>query len=408
MHFSVSMLFNRLPIVFIKVLKDIKIYCIVLILSGQAFACKPEKKPSVIQEQKEIVVGASSTNEYVPNLMGKRVALVANKSSRIDNVHLVDSLRSLGVNLVTIFAPEHGFRSNADAGEHIQNDVDVKTGIPIISLYGKNKKPSKEMLKGIDIIVYDIQDVGVRFYTYISTLHYIMEACAEAKIPVWVLDRPNPNGDYIDGPILDTAFSSFVGMHPVPVVYGMTVGEYAQMINGQGWLNDGIQCELYVQACKYYGRRMQYELPVRPSPNLPNYQSIRLYPSLCFFEGTKVSVGRGTEFPFQVYGAPFLKGRFQFTPQSGPGAKYPKHENKLCQGEDLRNKRMNTIELKWLINAYKQMPEDFFNSFFVKLAGTDLLRMQIEQGLSINEIKSSWKDSLENFRKMRKPYLIYQ
>ncbi len=398
---------NNLPNCVIQILKDIKIYCIVLILSGHAFACGSENKSKNRIVTKEIRTGAHAIKEYGSKLIGKNVALVANKSSRIDHVHLVDSLRSYGVNLVKIFAPEHGFRSNADAGEHIQNDIDPNTGIPIVSLYGKNKKPSREMMEGIDVVVYDIQDVGVRFYTYISTLHYVMESCAELGIPLWVLDRPNPNGDYIDGPILDTAFKSFVGMHPVPVVYGLTVGEYAQMINGQGWLKDGVRCELNIQKCENYTRDMVYDLPVKPSPNLPNYQSIRLYPSLCFFEGTSVSVGRGTSFPFQVYGAPFLKGPFQFTPKSGAGSKYPKHENSLCKGEDLRDVQLSSINLDWLILAYNQKTESFFNSFFEKLAGTDQLRKQIEMGANVMEIKASWKESLMEYDNMRRKYMIY-
>ncbi len=398
-----------MPTYLIQALKDIKIYCIVLILSGQAFACIPEKTKKDKNQVEQILTGAESIQEYGPRLLDKRVALVANKSSRIGNVHLVDSLRSYGVDLVKIFAPEHGFRSNADAGEHINNEIDEKTGIPIVSLYGKNKKPSPEILKGIDLVIYDIQDVGVRFYTYISTLHYLMEACAELDIPVLVLDRPNPNGDYVDGPVLDTAFKSFVGMHPVPVVYGMTVGEYAQMINGEGWLKGGIQCDLTIQPCKNYKRTMRYELPVKPSPNLPNYRSIRLYPSLCFFEGTTVSVGRGTAFPFQVFGAPYLKGDFSFIPKSGPGSKYPKHENKPCFGADLREgSTMQSLNLDWLISAYKQQPKDFFNSFFEKLAGTNELRKQLENGLSVEEIRASWKEDLKRFIVLRSRYLVYE
>ncbi len=392
---------------FKQALKDIKIYCIVLIILPYALACKAENDPKFPKASISIQTGAESIADYGQRLKGKRVALVANKSSLIGSTHLVDSLISYGVDLVKIFAPEHGFRSNADAGELIDSETDTKTGLTIESLYGKNKKPSANSLKDIDIVVYDIQDVGARFYTYISTLHYVMEACGELGIPVMVLDRPNPNGDYIDGPILDTSFSSFVGMHPVPVVYGMTVGEYAQMINGEGWLKNGITCDLYVQPCKNYARDMVYELPVKPSPNLPNYQSIRLYPSLCFFEGTKVSVGRGTDFPFQVYGAPFLEGTFSFIPKPGPGAKYPKHDGKKCMGEDLRSQSILFLDLSWLIKAYSQQPDDFFNSFFVKLAGTDHLKEQILSGMSAEEIRSSWELGLIKFRKMRAPYLIY-
>ena len=313
-----------------------------------------------------------------------------------------------------VFAPEHGFRGTADAGEAVKDGVDKKTGIPLISLYGNNKKPSQEQLKGIDVIVFDIQDVGARFYTYISTLHYVMEACAELGIPVIVLDRPNPNGHYVDGPILETQHQSFVGMHPVPVVHGMTIGEYAAMINGEGWLKNKVKCMLTVIKMENYNHQKEFSLPIKPSPNLPNDQAINLYPSLCFFEGTFINAGRGTDMQFQVFGAPGLpvsKYTFEYTPQANEGAKDPKFKGQLCHGKDLRNvPRLNKINLEWFIETYNAngRKKDFFNSFFVKLAGTDKLQKQIEQGLSAEEIRDSWKDGLADFQKIRGMYLFYE
>ena len=309
-----------------------------------------------------------------------------------------------------MFAPEHGFRGIKDAGESIKDNIDEKTGIPIISLYGKNKKPSKEQLKNIDVILFDIQDVGVRFYTYLSTLHYVMEAAAENQITVIVLDRPNPNNHYIDGPVLDTSFRSFVGLHPVPIVYSMTIGEYAKMINGENWIKK--KCDLKVIPIKNYSRKKRYSLPVKPSPNLPNHKSINLYPSLCLFEGTDISVGRGTKYPFQHYGAPYLQSNYSFIPKSGEGSKYPKHENKKCFGNDLRLKdiHLNSLNLQWLINAYNECPnqEKFFNNFFDKLAGTNKLREDIISGKKQRFIKDSWKKDIIEFKKIRKKYLIYR
>mgnify|MGYP000123699061 CR=1 FL=1 len=364
--------------------------------------------------------GAESTHLYLRLIKGKNVAIVANQTSVIfkkteskkqETRHLVDSLLSLNINVKKVFAPEHGFRGKADAGEIIKDGFDRKTGLQIISLYGKNKKPSTAQLKGIDVVVFDIQDVGARFYTYISSLHYVMEACAETGIPVIILDRPNPNAQYIDGPVLEMEHSSFVGMHKVPVVYGMTIGEYGKMINGEKWLKNGIQCDLKVIPLEHYTHETIYNLPIKPSPNLPNDKSINLYPSLCFFEGTNVSAGRGTEMQFQIYGSPFLtENIFSFTPQTNEGAKYPKYKNKICFGEDLRTtKNLHKLDLSFLIKAYKQnSSKQFFNKFFTKLAGTGKLQRQIEQGMSEKEIQKSWKKGLETFKKVRKKYLMYE
>ena len=363
-----------------------------------------------------VITAADQTELYLRKLQGKRIAIVANQTSVINNqkgyTHLVDSLISLKVDVKKVFAPEHGFRGKADAGEIVKDGLDTKTNLPIISLYGKNKKPSKEQLKGIDVVVFDIQDVGARFYTYISTLHYVMEACAEARIPLIVFDRPNPNGHYIDGPILETEHKSFVGMHPVPIVYGMTIGEYAKMINGEKWLTNGIQTKLTVIPLKNYTHQSEYSLPIKPSPNLPNDKSINLYPSLCFFEGTNVSAGRGTDMQFQVYGSPFIsdKNPYSYTPAPNAGAKYPKHAYMICYGEDLRNeKKLSKLNLSWLIKARKEnTTKNFFNKFFTKLTGTTKLQSQLEGQVSEEDIKLSWKEGLENFKKVRAKYLIYK
>ncbi len=367
---------------------------------------------------KPVVVGANRLEIYLPWLKNKKVAVVANPTSIIFKkggyTHLVDSLLSLDIALTKVFAPEHGFRGQADAGEHVANGVDKKTGLPIISLYGTNRKPTVSQLKDIEVVVFDIQDVGVRFYTYISTLHYVMEACAEADIPLIVLDRPNPNAHYIDGPVLKPQFKSFVGMHSVPIVYGMTIGEYAQMINGEKWLTKGIKCRLSVVKLQHYTHKTSYNLPIRPSPNLPNAKAVNLYPSLALFEGTKISCGRGTDWPFQIFGAPFLprdKYPFTFTPRSKFGAKYPKFKGELVYGLDLRkSEKRHRINLKWLINAYKNSPDKshFFNSFFNKLAGNNILQKHIEQGMTQGIIKKSWQKDLEAFKKVRNKYLIYK
>ncbi|RAJ26412.1 uncharacterized protein YbbC (DUF1343 family) [Gelidibacter algens] len=371
-------------------------------------------------EKPEIVVGANRTEAYLNLLKGKNVGVVANQTSVIfkdeseqSYTHLVDSLLALNIKVTKVFSPEHGFRGTADAGEHIENGIDEKTGLPIFSLYGKNRKPPKEILKDIDVMLFDIQDVGVRFYTYISTLHYVMETAAELNIPLIILDRPNPNGHYIDGPILENDVKSFVGMHPVPIVYGMTIGEYGKMINGEKWLENGIQNDLTVVPLKNYTYNSAYDLPIKPSPNLPNAQSINLYPSVCFFEGTTLSCGRGTEMQFQVFGAPFLPKEtfdFSFTPQPNFGAKTPKHQGEVCYGRDLRAvERLSEVRLDWLIEAYNSAPDQksFFNDFFPKLAGTKKLQKQIEKGMSEAAIKESWKPGLESFSKTREKYLLY-
>ena len=364
----------------------------------------------------KIYTGADQTQLYLSKLKGKNIAIVANQTSVIykgnNYTHIVDSLVSLKINIHKVFAPEHGFRGDADAGESVADGIDKKTEIPIISLYGKNKKPTKEQLKDIDLMVFDIQDVGVRFYTYISSLHYVMEACAEQKIPVLLLDRPNPNGHYIDGPVLETEHKSFVGMHPVPVVYGMTIGEYGLMINGEKWLKNGIQTNLTVIPLKNYTHSSNYNLRIKPSPNLPNDTAINLYPSLCFFEGTNVSAGRGTAKQFQIYGSPFLntKSKFTFTPNPNEGSKSPKHAYIICYGEDLtETKKLASLNLSWLIKAKKQnRTKNFFNSFFTKLAGTEKLQNQIEEKITEELIRASWVEDIKTFRNVRKSYLLYK
>jgi uncharacterized protein YbbC (DUF1343 family) len=356
--------------------------------------------------------GADNSENYLPLLKDKKVGVVSNQTGILSNkIHLVDFLVSNAIQVQKIFAPEHGFRGTADAGELIIDGKDTKTGLPIISLYGANKKPTPEQLEGIDILIFDIQDVGARFYTYISSLHYIMEACAENNIPLLVLDRPNPNGFIIDGPILEKEFSSFVGMHPVPVLYGMTIGEYAQMINGEKWLKEEVQCNLQVIPCVDYDRNASYHITERPSPNLPNDQAINLYASLCFFEGTNVSVGRGTDKQFQIYGSPYLpQSGFSFIPEPNFGAKEPIYKGVSCFGEDLTTiEPVSQIELKWLIRAFNTTEDKtaFFNPFFTKLAGTQTLRLQIEEGISERKIKKSWKPGLDQFKEIRKKYLLY-
>jgi uncharacterized protein YbbC (DUF1343 family) len=361
------------------------------------------------QKGKILKLGAEQTESYLPFLKDKKVGVIGNQTSRIDTTHLVDSLLSSGVDIVKVFSPEHGFRGKADAGAKIEDGIDVKTGLPIISLYGSNKKPYAEQLEGIDILLFDIQDVGARFYTYISTLHYVMEAASENKIKVIVIDRPNPNGHYLDGPIRENGFESFVGMHPVPIVHGMTIGEYAKMINGENWISK--KCDLTVIEMENYTHDMHYDLPIKPSPNLPNTKSINLYPSLCLFEGTNVSIGRGTDYPFQHFGAPYLESNYSFTPKSGEGSKYPKHKNIECFGTDLRfqDNYLTSINLNWIIDTYNKAPdkEKFFTNFFDKLAGTDKLRLQIIANKSVNKIKEGWKEDLGKFILMREKYLLY-
>lgn len=368
-------------------------------------------------EPQPLLTGAAQIDAYFRLIGEHKIGLVVNQTSQVESVHLVDTLLDLGVNIQKIFAPEHGFRGTADAGEKVKDGKDLQTGLPIISLYGKNKKPSAEMLNGLDMVVFDIQDVGARFYTYISTMTYVMEACAEQNIPVLILDRPNPNGHYVDGPVLEDK-SSFVGLHKIPVVHGMTVAEYARMVNGEGWLKNGIKCKLSYVKCQNYDHNTPYELPVKPSPNLPNARSIYLYPSLCFFEGTAFSVGRGTDQQFQIIGHPDNAiGNYEFTPVSKSGAKYPKHENKLCKGLDLTTisanevRRKAQLQLGYLIEMYQAFPdkENFFNenNFFDLLAGSTTLQAQIKAGKTEAEIRESWQEGLDKFKLIRQKYLLY-
>lgn len=365
-----------------------------------------------------IITGAERVDFYLNKLKGKRVAILANQTSSIKNTHLVDSLLSLGINVKKVFSPEHGFRGNESAGEHVKSSMDVKTGLPLVSLYGTNRKPTAVQLADIDIVIFDIQDVGARFYTYISTMHYIMEACAENKKKVLILDRPNPNGFYVDGPVLEEKHKSFVGMHPIPVVHGLTVGELAKMINGEGWLKGKVKCELEVIECINYSHKDYYKLPIAPSPNLPNMSSVYLYPSICFFEGTSVSVGRGTDFPFQIIGSPYvLETSYSFIPSPNIGSKNPKYKDVKCNGYNLslfgllyiRNTKK--MYLQWLLGMNeKTKGKDFITrtSFFDKLSGTSTLRSQIKEGKSEEEIHNSWEDGLKEYKLMRSNYLLYE
>ena len=402
--------------------KTIK-YLLVLLGFSACSQPVPAPQPATVETSAEIVVeslrlGAERTEEYLLLLEGKTVGIIANQTSTIGSTHLVDSLVALNVNIQSVFAPEHGFRGNASAGEKIKDGIDEKTGLPILSLYGSNYKPSAEKLKGLDIVIFDIQDVGARFYTYISTMSHMMEACAENGIAMIVLDRPNPNGHYVDGPILKKEFSSFVGLHEVPIVHGMTVGEYAKMVNGEGWLKGKVQCDLTVIAMENYNRNEVYQLPIAPSPNLPNQKAIYLYPSLCFFEGTEVSEGRGTDKPFQQFGYPKMpNSNTKFTPKSIEGvAKYPKLENKKCNGIDLSVsaedslRNLGQINLSWLIDTYKNYPQKgkFFKAnFFDKLAGSSTLREQIIAGKTTKEIRKTWETGISSFKEARKQYLLY-
>ncbi|TRZ42022.1 exo-beta-N-acetylmuramidase NamZ family protein [Robertkochia solimangrovi] len=368
-----------------------------------------------------IVTGAERIAAYLPLLKDKKVGVIANPTSIIQGsketdppTHLVDSLLASGIDIVRVFSPEHGFRGNVDAGEEISDGSDSKTGLPIISLYGKNKKPLPDQLKGLDILVFDIQDVGVRFYTYISTLHYVMEACAEEGKKLIVLDRPNPNCSYIDGPVLEKKHSSFLGMHEVPLVYGMTIGEYAQMINGEKWLKNGVHCDLEVITLKNYNREMSYSLPIRPSPNLPNDQSIALYPGLGLFEGTTINAGRGTSYQFQRYGAPELDPEvfeFSYVPEPNFGSKSPKHQGEKCYGEDLSSiTPPQKVNLGWIMKAYNHSNDKekfFLTASFTKHAGTESLQEQIVSGVSETAIRLTWKPAIDNFKKIRAAYLLY-
>lgn len=386
---------------------------VLLILGGNIFTQETEE-PTY---DEDIVVGAERFSAYEHLLSNKRVAIVGNQSSLVDETHLLDTLLSKGVNVVKVFTPEHGFRGNADAGAWVKSDTDEKTGVPLVSMYGKDKKPSAEALKDVDVIIFDIQDVGARFYTYISSMHYVMEAAAENGKKVLVLDRPNPNGHYVDGPVLEMKYQSFIGMHPVPVIHGMTVGEFAQMINGEAWLKNGIKCDLTVIPCDNYDHQSYYELKVKPSPNLPNMSSIYLYPSLCLFEGTSFSVGRGTDKPFQIIGAPDFEGVYKFTPQATEGAKNPKHKGVACKGFDLSSygkyemRNLAKFNFKWIYDVYHAYDNKsgFFKSSgsFKLLCGTDRLQKMLEAGNSLEEIESSWEEDLLLFKKLRKSYLLY-
>ncbi|WP_324028370.1 DUF1343 domain-containing protein [Maribacter sp. BPC-D8] len=384
----------------------------------QAITSSTTDEPKIEQEVKEIIVAANRTEAYLPLLKGKKIAVVANQTSVIfksgGHTHLVDSLLSLDVNIKHVFAPEHGFRGNFDAGEHVKNSTDVKTGLDLISLHGKNRKPSQEQLEGLDLVLFDIQDVGVRFYTYISTMQLVMEACAEKGIPVIVLDRPNPNGHYVDGPTMEATHTSFLGMTEIPLVYGMTIGEYANMINDELWLEGDKKADLTVIPLENWTHDMFYSLPIRPSPNLPNDTSITLYPSLGMFEGTNINAGRGTEFQFQRYGASFLDSKvydFTYTPEPNFGSKYPKEEGKLCYGKDLsKTERMNEVTMDYIIDAYTNSVDKskfFLTSGFTKHAGNDRLQKQIEAGATNAEIKTTWQADIEKFKKIRAKYLLY-
>ena len=374
-----------------------------------------------------VIPAANRTKAYLPYLLGKRIGVVANQTSVVfkdlasdrdssaTHVHLVDSLLTLGVDVVRVFAPEHGFRGTADAGEPVEDGKDSATGLPVISLYGSQRKPGPELLQDLDAVIFDIQDVGVRFYTYIATLQLVMEACAENGIAMVVFDRPNPNGYYIDGPTMEDAHRSFLGMTPVPLVYGMTIGEYALMVNGEGWLKGGRKAALSVIPLENYTHATRYNLPIRPSPNLPNDQAIGLYPSLGLFEGTNVNAGRGTEYQFQRYGAPFLDSLaydFSYVPEPNPGAKYPKQLGKCCYGKDLSSVPLpGAVHLGWLMEAYSHCIDKslFFNrEGFTKHAGTAALQQQIEAGLTEEAIRASWQEDLQRFKNLRSRYLLYE
>ena len=379
------------------------------------FSCCDTYAQRKILNDQDAIVGASRLELYLPEIKDKNVGIVANQTSVFNDTHLIDTLLTYNIDIRKIFTPEHGFRGKADEGASVGNSIDEKTNIPIISLYGNNKKPTSSQLEDIDVLLFDLQDVGTRFYTYISTMTYVMEAAAENDISVIILDRPNPNGFYIDGPVLEDENSSFVGLHQVPVVYGLTIGEYALMVNGEHWLKDSLHCKLQVIPLGDYDRDCIYRLSVKPSPNLPNWESVYLYPSLCFFEGTVVSVGRGTQFPFQVYGHPSIQADFTFTPRQAEGRNKPLLCDKQCFGKNLTDyahnfkKEKAKINLSWLIEAYNQLKdkEKFFNNFFLKLSGTKELQQQIEDGLSEKEIRDSWKEELDKYKEIRKKYLLY-
>ncbi|MEG0761189.1 DUF1343 domain-containing protein [Chryseobacterium sp.] len=391
-------------------IKDLLLICLIFLGTYNLYF-------SQNKDQNTYKTGADRSEIYLPMLANKSVAIVTNQTGLLnDKTHLVDFLVKNKIKIKSIFAPEHGFRGDADAGEKVKNGIDVKTGIPIVSLYGSNKKPKAEQLKGVDVVIFDIQDVGVRFYTYISTLTYVMEACAENNVELIVLDRPNPHDGYVDGPVLKKKWESFVGMHEVPVVYGLTIGEYGKMVNGEKWLKNGVQARYTLVEMQNYHKKKRYAISDKPSPNLPNNKSINLYPSLCFFEGTQVSVGRGTELPFQIYGSPWTRNLpYQFTPKPTSGAKDPFLNGQICYGENISDNKddLRELNLHWLLKAYKNYKnsqQDFFlkNLFFDKLAGSDELRKQIIAGKSEKEIRTSWQTGLEKFKKIRSKYVIYE
>lgn len=373
--------------------------------------------PLVNSQNQDVIVGAERTNEYFPILTNKRIAIFSNHTGMIGDKHLLDVLIENKFNVVAIFSPEHGFRGDADAGEHVASSVDSKTGVPILSLYdGDSRRPSDESMRKFDILIVDIQDVGLRFYTYYASMVRLMDACAEYNRKVLILDRPNPNGHYVDGPILDMKYKSGVGWLPIPIVHGMTLGELALMVNGERWLPASKVCDVTVIPCKNYTHQTMYRLPIPPSPNLPNMKAVYLYPSICFFEATPVSLGRGTDLPFQIYGHPNMKGyNYKFTPKSIPGAKYPPQLNRECYGKDLSNLSDEEIwkkgvDLSYVIDAYSNLNLDdhFFRPFFELLAGTDYVRKMIKQGKSAEEIKAIWQDDVNKFKVQRKPYLLYK
>lgn len=391
----------------------ISILIFILLLSG----CVQSEEKLKICSWSEIKAGDTRTDIYFPKLKGKNIAIVANHTSMIENTHLADTLLKSGINLTKVFSPEHGFRGAAADGESILNGIDTSTGLTIISLYGKHKKPTAEDLKDVELILFDLQDVGTRFYTYLSTLTYMMEACAENNISLIVLDRPNPNGFYVDGPLLELEHKSFVGMHPIPIVHGLTAGEFALLINNEGWLKNGVICELEVVKVKNYTHNMIIDLPIKPSPNLPNLSSILLYPSLCLFEGSTVSIGRGTTNPFEYIGHPeYSEKEFNFTPKPIIGASlYPPQKNNKCYGLNLENyylthhSELGQIKLDWILDFYHNISAEniFFNAYFEKLSGTSELRKQIERGLSDIDIRKTWKEDLEKYKKIRIKYLLY-
>ncbi|MDR9486457.1 DUF1343 domain-containing protein [Salibacter sp.] len=387
-----------------------------LLLFLVSFFCNGQSH--TLKTDDDISMGAERLPKYASKLAGKRIAVVANHTAVVEGEHLVDYLLQSGLNVTKVFSPEHGFRGTADAGETVKSKTDSKTGLPIISLYNSKKKPSKADLKNVDVVIFDIQDVGVRFYTYISTLHYLMEACAENDKKLWVLDRPNPNGFYVDGPVLEPEQKSFVGLDPIPVVHGCTVGELAKMINGEGWLEGELVCDLTVIEMENYSHSDLYQLPIDPSPNLRTMNAIYFYPSVALFEGTVMSVGRGTDFPFEVFGHPDLKvGKFYFTPEPSHGAKNPKLKGEKCRGFDLRKLdpkfMMDTqrLYLNWLKIAYENYPDkdNFFlkNQFFNLLAGNSSMMNSIEESKSIEAIRKSWQPQLDEYRETRKKYILY-